>query len=270
MNSKVVILAGGKGTRLRNEPETIPKALVKIGDMPILWHIMKIYDFYGFNEFILCLGYKGEMIKQYFLTFEEMSNDFTLQLRSQHRKVIHHQNSSLEDWKITFINTGLETPTGGRIKKVESLIEGDFFMLTYGDGLSNVNIRRLLEFHKEKGKIGTLTAVHPVTSFGTVEVGKNGIAKSFKEKPMVDGLINGGFFVFDRRFFQFLKEDSILEEGPLRELVRQNQLAVFVQDGFWQCMDTFKQAESLNKMWDEKVRPWAVWERVSRSRNPVK
>ncbi len=257
---KVVILCGGKGTRLRNEVDTIPKALVKIGDMPILWHIMRIYDYYGFKEFVLCLGYKGEMIKQYFLTFQELSNDFTLDLRSRQQKVIHHQSTVLEDWKISFINTGLETPTGGRVKKIESLIDGDIFMLTYGDGLSDVNILKLLEFHKEKGKIGTLTAVHPTTSFGTVEVDGNGIAKSFKEKPMVEGLVNGGFFVFDRRFFQFLNEDSILEEEPLKELARRKELAVFVGEGFWECMDTFKQAEILNRMWEQGNRPWAVWE----------
>lgn len=261
MTPKVVILCGGKGTRLRNEADTVPKPLVKIGDMPILRHIMKSYDYYGFKDFVLCLGYKGEMIKQYFLTFEELSNDFTLDLRSKQQKVIHHENAALEDWRISFINTGLETPTGGRVKKIESLIIGDIFMLTYGDGLSDVNILRLLEFHKEKGKIGTLTAVHPTTSFGTVEVDGNGIAKSFKEKPMVEGLINGGFFVFDRRFFQFLNEDSILEEEPLKELARRKELAVFVQEGFWECMDTFKQAETLNKMWEQGSRPWAVWER---------
>ncbi len=260
-NPKVVILCGGRGTRLRNEVDTIPKALVKIGDMPILWHIMKTYDYYGFREFVLCLGYKGEMIKNYFLTFEETSNDFTLDLRSKQQKVIHHQNATLEDWRISFINTGLETPTGGRVKKIEHLIDSDLFMLTYGDGLSDINIKELLEFHKEKKKIATLTAAHPSTSFGTVEVDSAGIAKSFKEKPMVDGLINGGFFVFDRRFFRFLEEDSVLEEEPLKELTRQKELAVYVQDGFWQCMDTFKQAESLNKMWEEGKRPWAAWEK---------
>ena len=263
MNPKVVILCGGKGTRLRNEVDILPKALVKIGDMPILWHIMKTYDYYGFKEFILCLGYKGEMIKQYFLTLDEMSNDFTLDLRSKQQKVIHLHNSSLEEWKISFINTGLETPTGGRVKKIEPFVDADLFMLTYGDGLSDVNILDLLQFHQEKGRIGTLTAVHPATSFGTVEVDKNGIAKSFKEKPVVEGLINGGFFIFDRRFFEFLTEDSILEEEPLKELAQQGELAVFIQDGFWQCMDTFKQAELLSKMWNEGKRPWAIWEKKS-------
>ncbi len=262
MSPKVVILCGGKGTRLRNELDILPKPLVKIGDMPILWHIMKSYDFYGFKEFVLCLGYKGEMIKQYFLTFQELSNDFTLDLRSKQEKIIHHRNACLEDWKINFINTGMETPTGGRVKEIESLIQEDFFLLTYGDGVSDVNIHRLIEFHREKGKIGTLTAVHPTTLFGTVEVDQNGIAKTFKEKPMVEGLVNGGFFVFDRRFFEFLTEDSVLEEEPLRELVRQKELAVFVHGGFWECMDTFKQVETLNRMWDRKKRPWAAWEQA--------
>lgn len=253
---KVVILCGGRGTRLFSETEFKPKPLVKIGDMPILWHIMKIYGSFSFCDFVLCLGYKGEMIKEFFVNLPWMSNDFTLDLPSSTKTII--PTYPIEKWKITFVDTGEETNTGGRIKLIEKYIEDDLFMTTYGDGVSNVDIKRLLEFHKEKGKIATLTAVHPSSQFGIIEE-KDGIADSFKEKPMLEGLINGGFFVFSKKVFDYLSEDSVLEEEPLRNLAKDKELAVYTHPGFWMCMDTAKQAQMLNKMWDEGNRPWKVW-----------
>lgn len=257
---KVVILCGGIGTRMREETEFKPKPLVPIGRMPVLWHIMKIYSHYGFKDFVLCLGYKGEMIREFFLNFEEMTNDFTLNLRSKKEKVTHHDKHHLEDWNITFVDTGPETNTGGRVKRIEHLIDGDEFFLTYGDGLSNVNISELLKYHHSKKKTGTLTAINPTSPFGIIEV-KNGIAKSFKEKPRLEGLINGGFFVFNKKIFDYLEENSILEEEPLRRLTSEGKLAVYEHGDFWQCMDTFKDVERLNKMWREGETPWKVWER---------
>lgn len=258
---KVVILCGGMGTRMREETEFKPKPLVPIGRMPVLWHIMKIYSHYGFRDFILCLGYKGEMIKEYFLNFEEMTNDFTLNLRSKKEKVTHHNKERLEDWNITFVDTGFETNTGGRVKGIEHLVDGDEFFLTYGDGLSNVNIGKLLDYHRSKKKVGTLTAINPTSPFGIIEVA-NGIAKSFKEKPRLEGLINGGFFVFNKKIFDYLEENSILEEEPLKRLTAEKGLAVYEHNDFWQCMDTFKDVERLNKMWREGDTPWKVWERA--------
>jgi glucose-1-phosphate cytidylyltransferase len=253
----VVILCGGLGTRLREETEFKPKPLVAIGDMPILWHIMKIYGRYGFREFILCLGYKGHLIKEFFLNYPWMANDVTLHLRD-HRQVVH-EGRPPEDWQITFADTGLHTPTGGRVAKVRKYIKSDDFCVTYGDGLANVDLDRLVAFHRAKKKIATLTAVHPMSPFGVIE-SEDGLARSFKEKPRLEGLINGGFFVFNRKIFDYLTEDSVLEEDPLRTLAGRGQLAVYEHRDFWMCMDTFKDVERLNRMWAEGRRPWVVWE----------
>ena len=257
----VVILCGGKGTRLREETEYKPKPLIKIGSMPILWHIMKIYSHYGFNRFLLLLGYKGEMIKDYFLNFEMMANDFTLRLRANDTEKIElHNNTILENWDITFVDTGEETPTGGRIKKAETYLKPfRRFMVTYGDGVADINIDQLVRFHSRHGKIGTLTGVEPSSQFGIVEVNRSGLAESFKEKPRLKGYVNGGFFVFERTFLRFLTQDSVLEQKPLIELTRKKQLAVYPHTGYWQCMDTFKQAEWLNQAWESGERPWEVW-----------
>jgi len=253
----VVILCGGLGTRLREETEFKPKPLVAVGDMPILGHIMKIYGRYGFREFILCLGYKGHLIKEFFLNYPWMANDVTLHLRD-HRQVVHEVRPA-EDWQITFADTGLHTPTGGRVAKVRKYIKSDDFCVTYGDGLANVDLDRLVAFHRAKKKIATLTAVHPMSPFGVIE-SEDGLARSFKEKPRLEGLINGGFFVFNRKIFDYLTEDSVLEEEPLRTLAGRGQLAVYEHRDFWMCMDTFKDVERLNRMWAEGRRPWVVWE----------
>lgn len=255
---QVVILCGGKGTRMREETEYKPKPLVEVGGMPILWHIMKIYAHHGYKDFVLCLGYKGNMIKEYFRHFEWLANDFTLYLGKGKGKVVTHVHKP-EDWTITFADTGIETDTGGRVKRVEKYIKGDDFLLTYGDGLGDVDIRSLYRFHKSRGKTGTVTGVNLPTRYGVLDT-KAGTARSFQEKPVVEGLVNGGFFVFRREFFKYL-DDGPMEQAPLRRLASDGQLSVYEHKGFWQAMDTFKEAEQLNRQWDAGIRPWMVWKR---------
>ena len=255
---KTVILCGGKGTRMREETEFKPKPLVEIGGMPILWHIMKIYSHYGFNDFVLCLGYKGNMIKDYFLNFEWFTNDFTLKLGDGSRETTLHDQSP-EIWNITFANTGEETDTGGRVKLIERYVGGDEFFLTYGDAVADVDIGDLLKYHRAKGKIATVTAVHPTSRFGVLEVGSDGVARSFLEKPMVSGVINGGFFALKPDVFDYLDVGSNLEKDALREISQKGELAVYNGCRFWKCMDTYKEAEEFNKQWNQGVRPWVVW-----------
>ncbi|MBU3191625.1 glucose-1-phosphate cytidylyltransferase [Clostridium bowmanii] len=251
---KVVILCGGKGTRMREETEYRPKPLVEIGGKPILWHIMKSYSSYGFNDFILCVGYKGEMIKQYFMDMYWRNNDFTLHFNGD-RKIEYHTKEE-ENWNITIINTGIETMTGGRLKQVEKYIDDKEFMFTYGDGLSDVNILELLEFHRKKGKIGTLTGVNPISTFGVMEV-KDGIVNSFKEKPILNDRINGGFMVFNKDIFKYLgSEDCFFEQEPIRNLAKDKQLAMYEHNGFWTAIDTFKDVETVNKLWDKGEHLW--------------
>jgi glucose-1-phosphate cytidylyltransferase len=257
---KVVILCGGRGERLREETEFKPKPLIEIGDMPILWHIMKTYSCYGHRDFVLLLGYKGFMIKQFFLNYETMANDFTLNLRDRGERVVFQRKEDLEDWSITFLDTGHNTNTGGRVSRAKHLLgDGDFF-LTYGDGLADIDINSLYEYHKKAGKVLTLTGVSPASQFGIIEV-ENGIAKSFKEKPKLDGIINGGFFVCSSRIFDYLSDDvsCVFEEEPMRKLAGEKQLAVYDHKGFWAAMDTYKQVQVLNKVWDSGKAPWKVW-----------
>jgi len=254
---QAVILCGGKGTRLREETVNKPKPLVPIGRHPILWHIMKIYTAYGVNNFILCLGYKGNMIKDYFLSFPEHESNFTLDMNRRDKNIIFH-NPAWEPWKITFVETGADTNTGGRLYRVKDFIEGQRFFLTYGDGISNVHLNQLLEFHLSKKKVATLTAVHPPSPFGLMNA-QNGVAVGFKEKPLMEGLVNGGFFVFEREIFNYLSADCTLEKDSITSLVRDGQLGVYEHRGFWRGMDTYKQVEELNKMWHESKAPWKVW-----------
>lgn len=258
---KIVILCGGKGTRLSEETEFKPKPLVEVGGMPILWHIMKIYSSYGYKEFILALGYKGQMIKEYFLNYEELSNDFTLNLRSKHSRIEHHNDSCLEDWNITFVDTGLENQTGARVAAIKRFIGDDEeFMLTYGDGVSDVDINKLYKFHKKMNKVITLTGVQPPSPFGVITV-KDGIVTSFREKPKLEGVINGGFFVCNKKIFDYLSENPnlIFEQEPMRNLTKEKQVAVYEHKGFWYAMDTQKHVNELNKIWDSKDIPWKVW-----------
>ncbi len=256
---KVAILCGGRGTRLKEETEVRPKPLVEIGGRPILWHIMKIYAHYGFNEFVLCLGYKGRMIKEYFLNYEMMASDLTLKLGSNDVKI--YDQSQEKDWMITFAETGEGAQTGARVKRIEKYIEGDLFMLTYGDAVANIDIRNLLEFHKSHGKIGTITGVHPSSRFGELVI-KDKQVEQFTEKPQIkEGFINGGFFVFNKKFFDYLEGDDnyYLEREPLEKLALDKKLMVYTHEGFWQCMDTYRELEILNNLWRSSKPPWKVW-----------
>lgn len=255
---QAVILCGGKGTRMREETEYRPKPLVPVGGKPILWHIMKIYSHYGINDFILCTGYKSEMIKQYFMEMYWRNNDFTLHINGG--KGINFHTVEKESWNVTIIDTGFETLTGGRLKRIEKYLKEDDFLMTYGDGVSDVDINRLIKFHKDKGKIATITGVHPMSPFGLIEV-EDGIVKAFKEKPRLKDMINGGFMVLNRKVFDYIpEEDCMFEEEPLRSLAVNTELAVYEHNGFWTAIDTFKDIEKINKMWEDSDTPWKIWE----------
>jgi glucose-1-phosphate cytidylyltransferase len=259
VNSQVVILCGGMGTRLREETEFRPKPLVEIGGKPILWHIMKIYSHFGFNDFVLCLGYKGHMIKEYFLNYRMMNSDFTLRLNSPDHPEFHSVNAH-EPWSITFADTGAETMTGARVKRIEPFITGDDFMLTYGDGVADIDIGRLLEFHRGHGKIATVTGVRTQSRYGELSV-QDGQVKRFSEKPQSEeGLISGGFFAFRRQIFDYLPDDDgcALERGPLESLAQQGQLMSYTHTGYWHCMDTYRDFIALNELWRQDA-PWKVW-----------
>jgi|HubBroStandDraft_2_1064218.scaffolds.fasta_scaffold01329_2 glucose-1-phosphate cytidylyltransferase len=261
MSMQVVILCGGMGTRLREETEYRPKPLVEIGGKPILWHIMKMYSTYGFTNFVLCLGYKGYMIKEYFLNYRTMTSDFTMRLGSKDHIQFHNSNG-VQDWTVTFAETGLEANTGARVKRIERYIEGDNFMLTYGDGVADLEIGNLVEFHKQHGKLATVTGVLPISRYGELAV-DGGRVKVFSEKPPSDnGYISGGFFVFQRRFLEYLspKDDCVLERDPLERLVRDGQLMSYIHKGFWRCMDTYRDSVALNELC-KKGAPWMVWEK---------
>lgn len=258
-DEKVVILCGGIGTRLREETEYRPKALVEIGGHPILWHLMRIYYQFGYRKFILCLGYKGSMIKDYFLNYQSYQNDFTLRLRSGSHAVWSHVDE-IEDWEITFVDTGQETQTGGRLFRIRHHIQEEFFLANYSDGLSDINLDQLVAFHKEKSKVATLSGFHTRSRFGVVRVNGDGIVNFWQEKPLMHDLIPGGFFVFNRRIFDYLDDECILERGPLDKLAKDGELALYPHEGFWLCMDTFKEAQALEEMWRRGERPWKIWE----------
>ncbi len=256
---KVVILCGGAGTRLREETEYKPKPMVAIGDKPILWHIMKIYSTYGFKDFVLCLGFKGDVIRNYFLNYDVLNSDITIQLGTKEIE-IHSSFHEEHHWRVTMAETGLYAMTGGRVKAAEKYIDGDVFMLTYGDGVADINVQDLLRFHYEKGRIGTVTAVHPAARFGELSVAGE-LAAAFREKPQIrNGWINGGFFIFNRRVFDYLGgEDCVLEQEPLERLAAEGELAVYRHEGYWQCMDTVRDMELLDSQWASGNAPWACW-----------
>ena len=257
---QVVILCGGKGTRLRAETEYRPKPMVPIGDRPVLWHIMKLYAHFGHDEFILCLGYKGEVIKDYFLNYRQTVSDFRVRL-GKHSKLEFLHAFPEENWTVTLADTGQDTMTGGRVKRIEKYLEGDKFMLTYGDGVGNIDIEALLEFHRRHGKLATLTGVSPPGRFGELSMQDRRVIE-FNEKPQsVGGLINGGFFVLQREDFRYFDDDPglILEQAPLRRLAADGELMCFPHPGFWQPMDTFREFELLNKLWAQGQAPWKVW-----------
>jgi glucose-1-phosphate cytidylyltransferase len=254
---KVAILAGGLGTRLSEETTIKPKPMVEIGGKPMLWHIMKIYAAYGFNEFVVALGYKGEIIKEYFLNYHYHSRSLTVQLKTG--GVITH-NRDGEDWTIHLLDTGYETQTGGRVKQIAEFIGDEAFMLTYGDGVSNINIPALLEFHRKNKKLATLTAVRPPARFGQMRFEEDRV-KHFEEKPQIgEGWINGGFFVLEPQITEYIEGDeSIWEREPLERLSTDGQLMAYRHAEFWQCMDTLRDVSLLERMWLEDRAPWKVW-----------
>lgn len=252
---KTVILCGGLGTRLREETEFRPKPMIVVGGKPILWHIMRHYSSYGFKDFVLCLGYKGDAIKNYFLEYDLLYSDFTVRLGTKEilRHSVFHDES---DWQVTLAETGLQTMTGGRVKRIEKYIDGETFMLTYGDGVANIDIHELLKFHKKRGKIATVTAVRPIARFGELSVNGD-LAGSFREKPQLhSGWINGGFFVFQKGVFDYLDEDCVLEREPMERLAREGQLAVYKHTGYWRCMDTYRDLEALTQEWESGHPGW--------------
>ena len=252
---KVVILAGGFGSRLSEYTDLIPKPMVTIGGIPILHHIMNFYSQYGFNEFIIALGYKSKIIKEYFLNYSTLNSDFTVDFSNNKIIPIHKNNLN---WKVSLIDTGLNTKTGGRLKKLNHLLKKETFMLTYGDGLSDVNLNSLLRFHKNSKKMVTITAVRPLARFGELSINQNNEVISFKEKPQtVEGWINGGFFVINSEFLKFIDDDqSILEKEPLESIVDINQLAAYKHNGFWQCMDTKRDRDKLEDIFSSQNAPW--------------
>ncbi len=256
---KVVILAGGLGTRLSEETDLKPKPMVEIGGKPILWHIMKIYSHFGFNDFIICCGYKGYLIKEYFANYFLHQADVTIDLAENHIEI---HSSYAEPWKITMVDTGLNTMTGHRIKRIEKYINNESFMLTYGDGVSNVNIQNLVKFHRQNKKTATLTAVQPTGKFGSVALNENNTILNFQEKPKGDGAwINGGFFVLEPEIFKYIDNDdqTIFEKGPLETLARENELMAFKHTGFWRPMDTLRDKQELEAMWYSNQCGWKLW-----------
>ena len=256
---KAVILAGGLGTRLREETEFRPKPMVEIGGQPILWHIMKIFSHHDVNEFVVCVGYRGDIIKDYFANYETRSNDFTVELGST-KKIEFHDGHLETKWTVTVVDTGQETMTGGRVKRIEPYVDNEPCLVTYGDGLADVDIDALLTFHRQHGRLATMTTVRPLTRFGVVDLAEDGTVKRFREKPQTDECVNGGFFVFEPKVLRdYIGADSVLEQEPLEALARDGELMAYRHEGFWQPMDTYREFTMLNDMWDANEAPWKVW-----------
>jgi len=257
---KVVILAGGMGTRISEETDIRPKPMIEIGGKPILWHIMKIYSHYGFNEFVVCCGYKGYVIKEYFANYFLHQTDVTFDL-STNKMTVH--NTGSEDWKVTLVDTGVNTNTAGRIKRVKSYLNNEAFMLTYGDGVANVNLKELLEFHKKSGKLATLTSIQLPGRFGNLNMDAKGNVSSFQEKPMGDGMwINGGFFILEQGIFKYLEGDMDniqWEKKPLAEIANDGHLSAYKHGGFWKCMDALRDKIELEELWQSGKADWKIW-----------
>lgn len=255
---KVVILCGGIGYRLKEETEFKPKPMVLIGNKPILWHIMKIFSHFGYNEFIIALGYKGDYIKDYFLNQKYFIDNFTLHTKSGYTR-LHKNNNSRDDFKITFVDTGQDTLPGERILRVKDFIPetDEDFMVTYGDGVSDINIKELVKFHKKHGKIGTVTGVHPRSKYGLLTIDKKHIVQKFSEKPVLDEWVNGGFMIFKKHIFQYLRKGEF-EHQAIKRLIKDRQLSVYIHSGFWHSMDTYPDVDNLNRLWAEDPK-WKVW-----------
>lgn len=257
---KVVLLAGGYGTRISEESQFKPKPMIEIGGMPILLHIMKLYSYYGFNEFIICAGYKQHIIKEYFADYFLHTSDITFDFTNGiNEMTVHHNNT--DKWKVTVVDTGLNVMTGGRVKRIQQYIGDEPFMLTYGDAVCDVNVKELVEFHKSHGKIATLTSVVLEQQKGVLDITEHGSVKSFREKQNNDGVtINAGFMVFQPKIFDYLTDDNtVLETVPLQSLVDEGQLMSYRHEGFWQCMDTAREKNALEELWSNGTAPWKVW-----------
>jgi glucose-1-phosphate cytidylyltransferase len=256
---KLVILAGGFGTRISEESYLRPKPMIEIGGKPILWHIMKIYSAFGYNEFIVCCGYKAHMIKEYFSNYYLHMSDVTFDFTKNNSMEVH--SNFAEPWKVTLVDTGLETMTGGRIKKIAKYVGNEPFMLTYGDGLGNVNIKKLVDFHFNHGKIATVTAVNVGQRFGVLDIQKDRTIRSFREKRTNDGsVINGGFMVLNPEVFNYIEDDmTSFEQEPLEMIANDGELKAYLHNGFWQCMDTQRDKKQLEELWAKNPAPWKVW-----------
>ena len=255
---KALILAGGLGTRLREETEYKPKPMVEVGGRPILWHIMKNLSQQKINNFVVASGYKGESIKDYFLNYQARNNDVTIDL-GQHSKFIQHGSHNESDWSVTIANTGELTMTGGRVFKAKRYLDDQRFLCTYGDGLADIDLSELMKFHESHGKIATVTTVKPLSRFGIMDVNENGIVQQFREKPIMDGWVNAGFFIFESEIFEYLNEECVLEAEPLAKLALSGQLAAYRHEGFWQPMDTLRESNFLNELWNTNQAPWKNW-----------
>lgn len=257
---KVVLLAGGFGTRISEESQFKPKPMIDIGDQPILWHIMKEYSYYGHNEFIVCAGYRQQYIKQWFADYFLRNSDVSFDFRNNENEMTIHE-SHLEPWKVTVVDTGLNTMTGGRIKRIQKYVGDEPFLMTYGDGVCDVDINKLIEYHKEQGKIATLTAVLQDQSKGVLDIGGDNAVKSFREKQVTDGVpINAGYMVFEPQIFDYIEGDNtVLEKEPLEKLANEGELMSYIHRGFWQCMDNLREKEMLEKMLEKNKAPWKKW-----------
>jgi glucose-1-phosphate cytidylyltransferase len=255
---KAVLLAGGLGTRIREETEFRPKPMVEVGGRPILWHIMKNLSGFGITEFVVATGYKSSMIKEYFLNYEAQSNDFTVELGNRDSLVFHGAHDEA-DWQVTVAFTGDETMTGGRVFRAAKYLDDEPFLVTYGDGLANVDIAALLDHHATSGRLGTVTTVQPTSRFGVLDVDADGVVTQFREKPTLDGWINIGFIIFQPQALSYFDDDCVLEQGPLVDLAGAGQLSAFRHDGFWQPMDTYRESKLLNDLWSSGDAPWKNW-----------
>jgi len=255
---KAVILAGGFGTRLREETEFRPKPMVEVGGRPILWHLMKLFAHHAITDFVVPIGYRGEVIRDYFLNYEARMNDFTIRLGHDH-EIVYHTSHLETGWQVTVADTGAETPTGGRVRRISPHVEGSRFMVTYGDGLADVDLGKLLAFHEGHGRLATMTTVRPRSRFGVVGVDPDGTVVSFQEKPRSEDHVNAGFFVFEPEVLEYLSDDTALEQEPLERLAADRQLAAFTHEGFFQPMDTYREFLLLNSLWSEGRAPWKVW-----------
>jgi glucose-1-phosphate cytidylyltransferase len=255
---KAVLLAGGLGTRMREETEFRPKPMVEVGGRPVLWHIMKVLGAQGITDFIICTGYKSEYIKNYFYNYGASNLDFTVRLGDQSSTLFHGSHDEF-DWTVTVADTGDSTMTGGRIKMIEKHIDGEPFLATYGDGIADIDLQALRTFHSNHGKTATMTVTQPTSRFGVVDIDDKGLVSQFREKPKVNDWINMGYFIFQPEIFSYLNLDSVLEEEPLRKLATESQIGAHKHSGFWQPMDTYRESLLLNNLWDKGDAPWKIW-----------